>query len=109
MKMNRANLLTLSLALTAAFCALGLATKAQAQQIVYYPPSLASQIVYYPAGPAAYELHYHRVYQGTYWHWSPALGWHTHDHYIDVPYWAPRSYVYPQSLRDSTITTYYFR
>ena len=35
MKTNRTSLLTLVLVLTAAYCGLGLATEAQAQQVVY--------------------------------------------------------------------------
>jgi len=109
MKTNRTNLLTLVLALTAAYCGLGLATDAQAQQVVYYSSAPASQAMYYSSDPVVYQVHYHRVYQGASWYWSPALGWHTHARYIDVPHWVPSSYVYPQPSPVPAITTYYSR
>jgi hypothetical protein len=108
MKTDRKRTLTLVLALAAACCGLGLASEARAQQVVYDSWAPASHVVdgywaptwhavYDPSDPVVYELRYERVYQGTTWHWSPALGWHTHDHYLYVPRWVPRSYVYPQS------------
>ena len=120
MKTNRTSLLTLVLVLTAAYCGLGLATEAQAQQVVYYSSAPAPQAVYYSSAPASqtvyyssdpvvYQVQYQRVYQGASWHWSPALGWHTHANYIDVPRWVPSSYVYPQSSYSPVVTTYYSR
>jgi len=54
---------------------------AKAQQpCVYYPGT----VVY-----SGWEVHHHRVYRGSTWHWSPWLGWHRHDHYVDVPHWVP--------------------
>lgn len=109
MKTNRTSLLTLVLVLTAACCGLGLATQAQAQQVVYYSSAPAPQAVYYSSDPVVYQVQYQRVYQGASWHWSPELGWHTHANYIDVPRWVPSSYVYPQSSYSPVVTTYYSR
>ena len=107
MKTNRTSLLTLVLVVTAAYCGLGLANKAQAQQVVYYYSSApVPQAVYYSSDPVVYQIQYQRVYQGASWHWSPALGWHTHDHYIDVPHWVPTTRVYPQSASFPATTTY---
>jgi len=68
---------------------LALATKARAQEVTYYY-----------SGPTwnASPVHYHRVYQGTTWHWTPRLGWHTHDHYVDVPHWTAVSVVAAQPI-----------
>lgn len=49
----------------------------------------AQVVTYYYGDPVSYSgsvLHYHRVYQGASWHWTASLGWHTHDHYADVPH-----------------------
>jgi len=107
MKTNRTSLLTLVLVLTAAYC--GLATEAHAQQVVYYASVPAQPTVYYSADPVVYQVQYQRVYQGASWYWSPALGWHTHARYIDVPQWVPTTYVYPRPLSIPTVTTYYAR
>jgi hypothetical protein len=74
--------LKLVLAAIVAVFALALVTESQAQDVIYHPDS---QIVY----PT--PVQYYRVYQGSSWYWSPALGWHLHTHYINVPYVA----VYP--------------
>jgi hypothetical protein len=107
MKTNRTSLLTLVLVLTAAYCGLGLATEAQAQQVVYYYSTPAPQPVYYSADPVAYQVYYDRVYQGASWHWNPELGWHTHAQYNYVPRWVPTTRVYQQPLSVPTTTTYY--
>jgi len=108
MKTRRRNLLTVLLVLAAVCLGLGLAAEAQAQQAVYYTAGPASQAVYY-SDPPVYQVQYYRVYQGASWHWNPALGWHTHAHYIDTPYWVPVNYAYSQPLSAPTITTYYRR
>lgn len=105
MKTNR-TLLTLVLALVAAYCGFGFATEAQAQQVVYYYSTPAPQTLYY-SSPVVYQVQYQRVYQGASWYWSPALGWHTHSRYIDVPYWVPTTRIYTQPLSVPTTTTYY--
>ena len=79
---------------------------AQAQQVLYHYSAPAPRTVYY-SDPVMYQLQYHRVYQGASLHWSPALGFHTHDHYLDVPYWAPTTRVYSQPVLAPTTTTYY--
>lgn len=105
MKTIRTRLLTLVLVLTAVYCGAGRGTEAQAQQVVYPTyPITASQAAYYPY-PVSYQIYVQRVYQ-TSWHWSPALGWHTHDEYVDVPYRVPVAYVYPQSWSTPVIATY---
>jgi len=106
MKTNR-TLLTLVLAFVAAYCGLALTTEAQAQQVVYYYSSPTPQTLYYSADPVTYQVQYQRVYQGASWYWSPAMGWHTHNNYIDVPYWAPTTRVYTQPVSVPTTTTYY--
>lgn len=75
------------LVVAVASLALALATEASAQGVVYCP-----------SGPVVYQgpTHYCRVYQGTSWHWTWGLGWHTHNHYINVPHWTPQSYIYQQ-------------
>ena len=73
------------------------------------PAAQAQQGVYYAASPIVYQVHYHRVYQGSAWYWSPVWGWHTHARYVDVPYWSPSSYVYPQPLPLPAGTTYVIR
>ena len=69
----------------------------------------AQVVTYYYGDPVVYQVHYYRVYQGSFWYWSPALGWHTHARYIDVPYWVPTTYVYPQPSTFPAITTSYVR
>jgi len=32
-------------------------------------------------------VHYHQIYQGSRWRWSPQLGWYRHDYYTEVPCW----------------------
>jgi len=86
------------LALAAITTGLVLAADAEAQVVTYYY-----------GDPIVCQVQYHRVYQGTSWHWSQALGWHTHARYIDVPYWVPTTYVYPQPSTYPAITTYYVR
>jgi hypothetical protein len=63
---------------------------------------------YYRLGWSPSPVHYHRVYQGTYWHWSPWLGWHLHDHYVDVPHRAPAYYVYDPYRRAGVSRYYYY-
>ena len=79
---------------------LGLATDAEAQVVTYY---YGDAVAY-----SSSVLHYHRVYQGSSWHWNPALGWHTHDHYIDVPHWVPTRYTY-RPAPYLPVVTYYSR
>ena len=87
----------------------GLATEAQAQQVVYYYSTPAPPIVYYSSDPGRIPGSIPPGLPGSSWYWSPALGWHTHTRYIDVPYWAPTTRVYPQPSSVPTITTYYAR
>lgn len=75
------------LAMAVVAVGLTLAADAEAQVVTYY-----SDPVWYPSFP-----HYHRVYQGTSWHWTPWLGWHRHDHYADVPCWRSSYYVCDQN------------
>ena len=92
---------SLVLALATITIGLALAADAEAQVVTYY---------YYGA-PVSYSgsvLHYHRVYQGTSWHWNRVLGWHTHDHYIDVPHWVPSRYIY-RPAPYLPVVTYYSR
>ena len=80
--------LILALAAIAVGLGLGFAHVAQAQTVIYD----SGDWIWHPG-----TLHYHRVYQGAYWYWSPRLGWHIHNRYSDVPYWTPGHYTYDPS------------
>lgn len=79
---------------------LALVADAQAQVVTSY---YGDPIPYYGS-----VLHYHRVYQGSSWHWNPVLGWHTHDNYIDVPHWVPVVQTY-QRTPHLPVVTYHSR
>jgi hypothetical protein len=61
----------------------------------------------YYTGPIVYSSAYHfeRVYQGSYWYWSPEFGWHLHHRYTyvavpDYQFASPSpAIVYPPVIR----------
>ena len=82
-------MITLGLVLTAT---------AEAQEATYGPGA--------PVLHSGWVLQYHRVYQGSSWHWTLALGWHTHDHYVYVPHWVLRETIYPPAPYQPIVTHY---
>ena len=83
---------SLLLALVLVLVVLGPAPTAQAQGYDITPASDSTP--WYP-----YAVHYHRVYLGDSWYWSPQLGWHTHPTYTYLPHWVPVYYTaYPGSF-----------
>ena len=58
-------------------------------------PSAAQEPVYYTGWmwhPGT--IHYQQVHQGWRWEWSPSLGWHRHDYFVEVPVQTPGQWVY---------------
>lgn len=90
-----------ALVLALATIAIGLALAADAE---------AQVVAYYYTDPVWYSnpVHYHRVYQGTSWHWTPCRGWHGHDHYVDLPCWRSGYYL-PWQQPYLPVVTYYSR
>ena len=83
MKGWRRILLTVAVGASVATVAMTHVETTWGQQVVYTPPTPT-------IAPAS--VHYHRVYQGTFWHWTPEVGWHTHDHFTYVPHWGMTYY-----------------
>jgi hypothetical protein len=71
----------------------GLPAGANGQTSVNVGPTSSPMLVWHPD-----SVHYHRVYQGRYWVWSPGIGWYAEDRYADVPHWIPGYYTYAYSV-----------
>lgn len=98
--------LVLILAAIVAVAGLAYPSSGQAQEVVYYYPTVSypTTTVYYP--PA---------YSSTVWRWSSPSVVSSYSYYVDVPVWAPSSYVLPTyytlpvvpSVSSGTVYYYY--
>lgn len=99
--------LVVLLAAIVAVAGLACPSSGQAQEVVYYYPTVSypTTTVYYPP-----------TYSSTVWQWSAPSVVSTYSYYVDVPSWTPSSYVVPTYYTlpvvtpvSSPVVYYYYR